>query len=315
MIGLEKDAVLVKISSMNKSAYHVFKNKCDFLELKWDSNPFRKNEYIEFLRPRYVFTEDWSGQELDAQVIVNQKLYDACKKFNGKKAKEAILEGANVHLRVNCNEDDDSYWNSRSPLYFAIEQNNIEFTRALIEAGLDVTGIYEDASPLAFAMNLDVIDSDMIALLIQAGCNVNVCAWRGYSLLNRAFDVDDLVIAKMLIDAGANIYVDDYSLLDDALTKDDLSFLKLLLEAGYDVNRLDNEGCPGLHRAIFYICDDAAFELLLSAGADVYQLDAQGRTLLDLIGCMLQEYQSKPLDHYRLRAEVAQLYKIKEMLS
>lgn len=317
MIALEKDFVLVKISSMNKSAYHLFKNKCDFLELKWTSNPFRKNEYIEFLRPRYAAREDWSGQELDTQVMANQKLYDACKKFDEKKAKEAILEGANVHLRVHCNEDDDSYWNSRSPLYFAIEKNNIEFTRALIAAGVDITGVYEDTSPLAFAMHLDHVDFDMILLLIQAGSDVNAVDTWGRSLLCRAFLLDDLALAKALIDKGADIYTGSYcgsSLLDDALEKDDSEFVRLLIQAGYDVNRQDEEGCSGLHKAVHNICDDSIFEALLHAGANVYQVNVQGYTCLDIIDHILHEYTLKSFDHYRFNAEVDQLKKIKNML-
>ncbi len=310
----------VKISSMNESVCSLFRDKLNFVELVSYSNPFNKNELIEFLYlPFWCVQNEGIEKSITDSVIFDEKLRQACKNLDIKKIKEAIAEGANVNkLFIFEDTQDDDFGvvhDEQFPLYFAIAKNNIELVEILINAGADVTETYHQQTPLMTAMEQP--DFDMISLLIQAGCDINAVDYIGYSLLHLAFGFEDIAIAKALIDASADMYVTSssgVSIIDEAMMHDDPKFIFLLIRSGYDVNHQDENGSTLLHKAVKSICDDAIFHALLFAGANIHQVNADGYTALDLVKAMLNEYQLKSFDSYRLRAEINQLNNIKDIL-
>ena len=103
--------------------------------------------------------------------------------------------------------------------------------------------------------------------------------------MNWAYRLNDADIAKLLIDAGADVNTKDnngetplHKNLRSKVKNANASFAKLLIDAGADVNAKDNDGKTPLHN-----CKNGAkAQLLIDAGADVNAKDKGGDTPLHL---------------------------------
>ncbi|XP_063414737.1 ankyrin-3-like [Mytilus trossulus] len=145
-------------------------------------------------------------------------------------------------------------------------------------------------TPLFTACEVD--DINMVRLLIQSKCDINVntvngysamkvaCRnakfwsyWHGRALCNTATKVDPnefppIQITKMLLQANANMT--DATLLPTAVQFGDPNLVRELIGLGMDVNMLDDNMCTPLGSACTSVsvkCD--VVKLLLSLGADV----------------------------------------------
>lgn len=116
---------------------------------------------------------------------------------------------ANCHIEVvkvllsagvDVNEIDHNIF--LTPLCLAIEQNQTEITRLLLNAGADPNN-YLDLTPLCLAARNGNIE--IIRMLLSAGADVNIDMEDNYRSVMEAAYYGHLEIVKTLVEAGAEV--------------------------------------------------------------------------------------------------------------
>jgi len=181
------------------------------------------------------------------QAKKNRSLFEAVKKADVEQAKLLIAEGADV----------DAKWGDTS----------------IIEKEETKKEEIASATPLSYAV--DANNMDLVKLLVEAGADVNAGKWPP---LCRAVDENNTAIAEYLIDHGANVnYPKDWGPLHQALyVSNNIEMVKLLLARGADINA---GSWPALTVSIWEERKDI-FDLLIQRGADVNTTDKWGWTPL-----------------------------------
>ena len=200
-------------------------------------------------------------------------------------------------------------------IWHLLETNNTRGLRAYIRAGVDLdqtmqtprtprpTDTFEGTRPLHFAIMLRHLECAV--LLIEAGCDVNVCCHlEGGNPLCMAIvastSVDVTAVVSALVEAGADMnarftaisprlsFIAGYTPLGLAVSGyhqdhvDDLYEIpKILLDAGADPNATFNRGNTTLHLVAHFTADEKMARLLLDAGADTRLRNDEGRTPLE----------------------------------
>jgi len=126
----------------------------------------------------------------------------------------------------------ESYVNDDDKIFFAIQENDFNTVKNLIDNGYDVNKKRNFNTPLMTAVSLNSERYDIIIYLIKHGADVNAIDNNNRSVLNWAVYVGDLKTIKLLIKYGANInIVDKYddSLLNIAAIQSHFEILFYLL--------------------------------------------------------------------------------------
>lgn len=184
--------------------------------------------------------------------ILDQQLYEDCKRGDFSQVKELIEKGANVNVVDGAG--------SGTPLHWAVAWGNQEFIEFFVEKGADVNAKNKRGkTPLLVAV---------LAFTTQTG---------------------SIAAMQYLLDKGANIEgKDDWGAtpLISAVDKGLLSVAKLLIERGANVNVKDHEGKTPLHYVslgggVYGFPEDKTVDmvkLLIDNGADTAVIDSLGHT-------------------------------------
>ena len=197
------------------------------------------------------------------------------------------------------------------PIWSLLITNNVRGLRAYIRAGVDLeqtiptgrTPRPTETRPLHFAIMLR--HSECAVLLIEAGCDVNVCCHlEGGNPLCMAIvastSVDVTAVVSALVEAGADMnarftaisprlsFIAGYTPLGLAVSgyhQDHVDNLyeipKILLDAGADPNATFDCGNTALHLVAARTADLEMARLLLDAGADTSRRNDKGQTPLE----------------------------------
>ena len=262
------------------------------------------------------------------QAKKNKSLFEAVKKADVEQVRLLIAEGADVDAewgdtstkeeeeKAKAQDADDT------PLYYAVDSNNMDLVKLLVEAGADVNAgqwpslcqaLYkgnttiakflidhganvnypEDWGPLHEA---SIYNIEMVKLLLARGANVNGGTGKHEPALYAAIRGGHRDIVELLIQHGADVNAKNntwrrvYTPLQRAAITGRTEAVKLLLEAGANISVKDDRGQTLLHLILDmrnsdynqYRLSKDTVELLLAKGEDVNLKDNDGRTPLHL---------------------------------
>ncbi|WP_020004698.1 ankyrin repeat domain-containing protein [Brachyspira innocens] len=154
-------------------------------------------------------------------------------------AKELIKEGADVNARASDMETEDGI----DMLYYAVENNNVEMSKILIDKGLDAGRNYGYEYPYYLtdaAINNNNLD--MLKILLQSG-DIDLES----SLIPDAIEENNIEMVKYLIsigqDVNAQIFADGgwiNSPMKVAAQNGNIEIAKLLIDEGANLNSSDD---------------------------------------------------------------------------
>ena len=181
-------------------------------------------------------------------------------------------------------------------LFTAIENDDVEMVRLLVEAGADVNAAegFGGNTPLHEAVEKG--DAEIVKILVAAGADVNAEGFMSRTPLSLATEEGATEIMQILLgpglDAGTSTDGEDEEAasappmgseaLFAAIENDDVEMVRLLVEAGADVNAAEGfGGNTPLHEAVEK-GDTEIVKILVAAGADVEAEGFMSRTPLSL---------------------------------
>ncbi|MGF1672268.1 MAG: ankyrin repeat domain-containing protein [Rivularia sp. (in: cyanobacteria)] len=188
--------------------------------------------------------------------------------YVGKSEKNTRLllsRGAKVNVR-NQNGD--------TPLHNVFGEKTAAVIKLLIDRGAKVNARnQEQMTPLHFVPNSE--KADITELLIRSGADINARSNQNWTPLHYA--ASNLEIAKKLIEAGADLTIQNRQ--GAVIHSQDINptVLQLLLDRGVDVNLRNAQGQTPLHVHRF---QPSLIKLLLDQKAKVNLQDVEGKTPL-----------------------------------
>lgn len=148
-------------------------------------------------------------------------------------------------LDMGADTDAETRRYSTTPLYVAVQQDDLEIARLLLEAGANPNAQNADRwFPLANAQSID-----MVQLLLDYGADIHLTDERGMDALQ---DQDDPEVAAYLIEAGAQVNPDKGQAgapLHEAARDGNLEMMRLLLQRGANVDQAMSWGETALMKA------------------------------------------------------------------
>ena len=192
---------------------------------------------------------------------IDEQLFNTIRQGDNKEVKRLLEAGANVNAVFK-----KDIYDNKMPLHTAVECNNLEAARLLIEHGANVnakdrmiTGDY----PLATAVYRSI---EMMRLLLDNGADVDKA-----KVLIAAVDIGEIEIVEMLLSkykANPNVDYIAGTALYCALTRhpDNHKMIKMLLDYGADPNGYISTAICGINAHDGCIAKNV--QLLLDAGAN-----------------------------------------------
>lgn len=143
--------------------------------------------------------------------------------------------------------------NNNIPIHYAIEFNNIEAIKLLIENGSDMNDVdNNEFNSLHLAIQTENID--IVKLILNTRIDINARINTGENALHLASNYQNIEICKLLINAGINInardFENEFSSLDYSINNNNYEITKLLLDNDIDINGQDFFGNTAIHYSI-----------------------------------------------------------------
>ncbi len=164
---------------------------------------------------------------------------------------------------------------------------NLFYFIILFIFGWSVQGSIVKEENIRTALWEATVVGDILAIkrLLEAGVPVNLLSDEGETPLHWAVDWQNIKLAKVLMEAGANVNQLSHNKKKEspfhrAINRGGIEMIKALIEFGADLNKVDSNGETPLHRAV----SDSDFELiklLIESGANLEQLNEEGESILE----------------------------------
>ncbi|XP_059174190.1 ankyrin-1-like [Physella acuta] len=158
-----------------------------------------------------------------------------------------------VRLLINNGADVDLQSTSgRTPLKVAIENNHLAIVQELIKAGADLDlPDGQGTTPLFMCLkSKNYADKNIVAALIKGGCNVNLTNKQGATPLMMAAAMGEIEIAKLFLEAGANINKLDASGKNALHMTSGIKMALFLINHGATSDYPDKNGQHPIHNAV-----------------------------------------------------------------
>lgn len=228
------------------------------------------NRYIRIYEYNGYYTNS-KGQRI-VYTIINDKyltplMIASALKYNDL-LKALVSAGADLNLQVK------SYGvNIATALTYCILSGNIEGVSILLNAGASIDNRSDYLHDAIEVNNLNIVK-----LLINKGMDINQLPkdYKGKSALAYSVIKKNVDIVKLLLLNNADITIDKEPILYTALIHYEYRIVKLLLDAGVDIDVRDGWGDTPLTKACKEGYTDAV-KLLIEYGADVNYTDKKGK--------------------------------------
>ncbi len=185
--------------------------------------------------------------------------------------------------------------------FLSLRSNNFKKAEELISSGkvpVDFRNKF-DQTPLYYAV--DANNTEFAKFLIEHGAEVNARDYFGFTPLHEAVVRGSYNVAKLLIEEGANVNAKDkygYTPLHLAAIYNRPKLAELLIKHGADVNAKDNYGNTPLHYCGTTPGTVRVAKVLLENGADPTVKNMRGKTPLDLANETKNFPVSRLIAHY-----------------
>jgi ankyrin repeat protein len=184
--------------------------------------------------------------------------------------KQLIADNADVNVFIDGN----------CPLLVAIQKNNVDLLRILLQAGVDTARFWlNKGTALIFAaananpQTVQYLVQHLPVALLDAPQEL------GCTALSVAVSHDRLDIVSILLEAGANVRVLDLNGWTLLMNCPSVALAERLLELGVDIHARDEHG----YNALMHACSDGnadMVDMLLSRGADKTFQSGVGTSLI-----------------------------------
>ena len=196
-----------------------------------------------------------------------------------------------------------------SALHFAVSKGNVYAAQKLLAAGADVNE-KNKAGITPLMATVESKNPAMMKLIINKKFDMNVLDRKGNTVLMaflKKFSLENEQVVAMLIDAGADVNIKDargfsplmYAtiLIDDKKMTEGDNVVEMLIAAGADLSERDKVGKTAMmhlmrSRFVSVLEDISLIQMMLDAGAPTEIEDFDGRTALILAA---KETSSVPL--------------------
>ncbi|MHC4542315.1 MAG: ankyrin repeat domain-containing protein [Planctomycetota bacterium] len=216
------------------------------------------------------------------QAKKNRSLFEAIRKGDVEQVRQLIAEGADIDAKwgdTSTTEKEDIA--DDTPLYYAVDANNMDLVKLLVEAGADVNA---GSWPPLFGA-VDKNNTAIAEYLIDHGANINVYplggSLEGWGPLQETAVINNSIeMAKLLIAKGGDINSVIYPALNSAIYEKRKDLSELLIQRGADVNTIDKWGHSPLYFALVRYDDLDIMNILIANGAEVDIKHPGGETVL-----------------------------------
>ena len=186
-----------------------------------------------------------------------------------------IEAGANVHTQDDAGATllhaAAQVWDGSAVMRLLLRQGMQEELKALDES---------ESTPLHIAINEENLDA--VRLLVEAGADIHLN--NGYTMLHLATQIPNDEILSFLLRQGMR---EELNALDEEgktpllYASNDIRKVRLLIEAGADITSPNERGNTPLHVALYLKWNECA-RMLLESGVDIHAEDEEQRTWLHI---------------------------------
>ncbi|RXJ88035.1 ankyrin repeat domain-containing protein [Arcobacter sp. CECT 8985] len=241
-------------------------------------------QYLEYL--------DQKGYKVDLEhknTMGTDILLGACMMNRPKTLKWIIDKGANIHVIGGFDNSPALHKSISNYSHFIDPLLRAQTVKVLIDAGCDIEQIdSEQFTPLMSAANYGCFE--VARVLVDAGANINFYNEAGEGIAHRA----------IMTDVEAYDDKDNSNLVYSKI-------LALLKDAGLDLNKSSAEVVPALHLSILYGKKEI-YDVLLQLELDLNAKDMQGRTPLMLAICYADMYYVNSLMSKGVKIDIIDSY-------
>lgn len=176
------------------------------------------------------------------------------------------------------------------PLHNAAEADEVEIVKCLIAAGVNVKTVDKGGETALFMAQ----SSEVARILVDAGLDLDVTNWLGWTPLVSAINDGSLDGVKALLSVGADVNVihdRGFTVFMSAVgsSERNVEIMKVLVEAGANPHGVSELGWNAFHAAVdvngSYANTEesirSTFEFLVRLGVDINLKDAKGITPLE----------------------------------